>query len=307
MQAQRSIEGGHDPCQVTRIAREDHSLAHQVGAAVGAAGHVPANYGAPVSETLEPPPPEVGVSGADAAEAVLADAEAAAVVEPTEQAVEMRPLDFPGRLLLVHAHPDDDSGMMGVPSNERAECFWQADLDEATRLLVAVVREVRPQVVVTYDENGGYGHPDHIQAHRVAVAAFAKAADSAYAPEVGEPWAASKLYYTAMPKSVLQAAIDAVRESGGTMFEGVESVDDLPFGVPDEVVTTQIDAPEQFEAKMAALRAYPTQISVDGPFFALSNNIGQRAFGTEHYTLVAGERGAGDGPCGRESDLFAGL
>jgi len=385
MQAQRSIEGGHDPCQVTRIAREDHSLAHQVGAAVGAAGHVPANYGAPVSETLEPPPPEVGVSGADAAEAVLADAEAAAVVEPLEQAVEMRPLDFPGRLLLVHAHPDDesitcgatmakyaaegtlvtlvtctlgeegeildptvehlaadredglgqhrigelaaamealrvrdfrflggpgryrDSGMMGVPSNERPECFWQADLDEATRLLVAVVREVRPQVVVTYDENGGYGHPDHIQAHRVAVAAFAKAADPAYAPEVGEPWAASKLYYTAMPKSVLQAAIDAVRESGGTMFEGVESVDDLPFGVPDEVVTTQIDAPEQFEAKMAALRAYPTQISVDGPFFALSNNIGQRAFGTEHYTLVAGERGAGDGPCGRESDLFAGL
>ena len=174
-------------------------------------------------------------------------------------------------------------------------------------MLVAVVLEVRPQVVVTYDENGGYGHPDHIQAHRVAVAAFAKAADSAYAPEVGEPWAASKLYYTAMPKSVLQAAIDAVRESGGTMFEGVESVDDLPFGVPDEVVTTQIDAPEQFEAKMAALHAYPTQISVDGPFFALSNSIGQRAFGTEHYTLVAGERGAGDGPHGRESDLFAGL
>ena len=101
------MEGGHDPCQVTRIAGEDHSLAHQVGAAVGAAGHVPANYGAPVSETLEPPLPDVGVSGADAAEAVLA--EAAAVVEPLEQAVEMTPLDFPRRLLLVHAHPDDES------------------------------------------------------------------------------------------------------------------------------------------------------------------------------------------------------
>src|SRR5664280_2899934 len=112
MQAQRSIEGGHDPCQVTRIAREDHSLAHQVGAAVGAAGHVPANYGAPVSETLEPPPPEVGVSGADAAEAVLA--EAAAVIEPLEQAVEMTPLDFPRRLLLVHAHPDDESITCGA-------------------------------------------------------------------------------------------------------------------------------------------------------------------------------------------------
>jgi len=71
MQAQRSIEGGHDPCQVTRIAREDHSLAHQVGAAVGAAGHVPANYGAPVSETLEPPLPDVGVSAEDAAEETI--------------------------------------------------------------------------------------------------------------------------------------------------------------------------------------------------------------------------------------------
>src|SRR5918996_3798759 len=75
-----------------------------------------------------------------------------------------------------------DSGMMGTPSNERPDCFWQADLDEAVRELVAVVREVRPQVVVTYDSNGGYGHPDHIQAHRVTVAAVDAAADPAYAP-----------------------------------------------------------------------------------------------------------------------------
>ena len=70
-----------------------------------------------------------------------------------------------------------DSGMMGLPTNDRPECFWQADVDEAADLLVAVIREVRPQVVVTYDENGGYGHPDHIQAHRVAMRAVERAAD----------------------------------------------------------------------------------------------------------------------------------
>ena len=107
-----------------------------------------------------------------------------------------------------------DSGMMGTPSNDRPDVFWQADLDEATRALVAVVREVRPQVVVTYDENGAYGHPDHIQAHDVAVAAFQRAADPAFAPETGEPWQPSKLYYTAVPEVVLQAG-DRPPEAGG--------------------------------------------------------------------------------------------
>jgi len=197
-----------------------------------------------------------------------------------------------------------DSGMMGTPANERPDCFWQADLDEATRALVSVVREVRPQVVVTYDENGGYGHPDHIQAHRVAVAAYEKAADPSYAPELGEPWAPSKLYYSTFPKSVLQAGIDAMNAAGHTDFFGVESAEDLPFGVADELVTTEVDASDHLDAKTAAMRAHRTQIAVDGPFFALSNNIGQKAFGVEYYMLVRGERGPGEG---RETDLFAGV
>ncbi|MDP9497798.1 MAG: N-acetyl-1-D-myo-inositol-2-amino-2-deoxy-alpha-D-glucopyranoside deacetylase [Actinomycetota bacterium] len=200
-----------------------------------------------------------------------------------------------------------DSGMAGTPTNERPDCFWRADLDEAVRELVAVVREVRPQVVVTYDENGGYGHPDHVQAHRMTVAAFDAAADPAYAPELGEPWQASKLYWSAVPRSVLQAGIDLLKQSGETDFFGVERAEDLPFGVPDEVVTTEVDASEHLEAKVAAMRAHRTQIAVDGPFFALSNNVGQRAFGIEHYVLARGERGPGDGPLGREDDLFAGL
>ncbi|MEX2289974.1 MAG: N-acetyl-1-D-myo-inositol-2-amino-2-deoxy-alpha-D-glucopyranoside deacetylase [Mycobacteriales bacterium] len=201
-----------------------------------------------------------------------------------------------------------DSGMMGTPANQRPGCFWRADLDEAVRELVAIVREVRPQVVVTYDDNGGYGHPDHIQAHRVTAAAFEAAGDPSYAPELGELWQPSKLYWSAVPRSVLQAGIDLLRESGhASGFFGVERAEDLPFGVPDEQVTTAVDAGDQLEAKVAAMRAHKTQIAVDGPFFALSNNIGQRAFGVEHYTLARGDRGPGSGPHGWEDDLFAGL
>jgi N-acetyl-1-D-myo-inositol-2-amino-2-deoxy-alpha-D-glucopyranoside deacetylase len=200
-----------------------------------------------------------------------------------------------------------DSGMMGTSANDRPESFWQAPFDEAVRELVAVVRETRPQVVVTYDDNGGYGHPDHIQAHRVATAAFDAAGDASYAPGEGEPWQPSKLYHTAFPKSVMQAGIDQLKASGETNFFGVDSADDLPFGTPDGEVTTEVDARDWLEAKTAAMRAHRTQIEVDGPFFALSNNIGQRAFGVEYFVLARGERGPGDGPHGREDDLFAGL
>jgi N-acetyl-1-D-myo-inositol-2-amino-2-deoxy-alpha-D-glucopyranoside deacetylase len=200
-----------------------------------------------------------------------------------------------------------DSGMMGEPTNDRPDCFWQADLDEATAELVRVIREVRPQVVVTYDENGAYGHPDHIQAHRVTVAAIDAAADPARYADAGEPWEIAKLYYTCVPRSLLQAGIDALKEQGQAWFEGVESADDLPFARPDEEVTAEIDAGRWFEPKMQAMRAHATQISVDGPFFALSNNLGQQAFGVEHFSLARGERGPAHGPRGWESDLFAGL
>jgi len=312
-------------------------------------------------------------------EAVLAAAEA--VVEELAPLATMAPLDQHRRLLLVHAHPDDetlstgatmakyaaegalvtlvtctlgeegevlvgdlahlasdrddalgthrieelavacealrvtdhrflggpgrwrDSGMMGVPQNDRPDVFWQADLDEATRELVAILREVRPQVLITYDEKGGYGHPDHIQAHRVTVAAFDKAGLSTYAPELGEPWQPTRLYYTAFPRSVLQAGIDYLKGSGQTNFLGADSADDLPFGNPDEEVTTEIDARDYLDAKVAAMRAHATQIEVDGPFFALSNNIGQKAMGMEYFVLARGERSAGEG---RETDLFGG-
>jgi N-acetyl-1-D-myo-inositol-2-amino-2-deoxy-alpha-D-glucopyranoside deacetylase len=197
--------------------------------------------------------------------------------------------------------------MMGLATNDRPDCFWQADLDEAARLLVQVIRELRPQVLVTYDENGGYGHPDHIQAHRVAMRAAELAADASVGP--GEPWQIAKIYWNALPDSVLREGIRSLRAAGDTTsFEGMDPDGELPsFVVPDDQVTTCIDAVEHVEAKMAAMRAHATQITVDGPFFALSNNLGNRVWGIEYYRLVQGAPGTERDANGRETDLFAGL
>jgi len=202
-----------------------------------------------------------------------------------------------------------DSGMMGTPANEHPRAFWNADLDEAVAHAVAVVREVRPQVLVTYDENGGYGHPDHIQAHRVAMAAVEVAADATYRPDLGRPWDVAKVYWCCVPRSVLQRGLDALAATGAeSPFEGVDSADDVPFAVSDQDVTAAVDGGAYVDRKDAAMRSHPTQITVDGPFFALSNNLGQQVLGTEYYRLVRGRRGpAGSGSDGWEDDLFAGL
>jgi N-acetyl-1-D-myo-inositol-2-amino-2-deoxy-alpha-D-glucopyranoside deacetylase len=197
-----------------------------------------------------------------------------------------------------------DSGMMGTPSNDWEGAFWRASVEEAAGALLEIIHDTRPQVLVTYDSNGFYGHPDHIQAHRVAWRAF-ELADGLV----------RKFYATAVPRSVLAEGMQMMRDAQGDQAEGgpgsefrsVESVDDLPFGVPDEQVTTQIDARDYLDAKLAAMRAHASQIAVDSPFFALSDRVGQRAFGREHYTLLAGPRGPGAGSHGWEDDLFAGI
>jgi N-acetyl-1-D-myo-inositol-2-amino-2-deoxy-alpha-D-glucopyranoside deacetylase len=197
-----------------------------------------------------------------------------------------------------------DSGMMGLATNDNPGCFWQAKTDEAVGALVAVMREIRPQVVITYNDVGGYGHPDHIQAHRITVAAFDASADPSRYPEAGVPWAPSKLYETAIPVSVLRAGYDALKALGEDAPFGITDPDELTFGTADDEVTTEIDAREQLPAKLAAMRAHRTQIAVEGPFFALSNNIGQGAFGVEYYRLTRGAMVTGGG---RETDLFENL
>lgn len=201
-----------------------------------------------------------------------------------------------------------DSGMTGTPANEHPRAFWRAATDHevfdaAVAAAVEVIREVRPQVMITYDDNGDYGHPDHIMAHRVATAAAEAAADPGYGDD--DPWQVSKFYWTALPKSVLAQAVQALKDAPVNF--GVASAEDLPFGVADELVTTTIDATGYGSAKMKALAAHHTQISVDGPFFALSNMLGREILATEHFRLVRGELGAERNSDGRETDLFAGL
>jgi len=191
-----------------------------------------------------------------------------------------------------------DSGMMGTPANDRGDVFWQADLDEASDELVKIILEIKPQVLITYDEFGGYGHPDHIKAHRVAMRAAELAAN--------QGWQVSKIYWNTMPRSVIQMGIEKMKEVGSDFF-GAESADDLPFAKPDELVSTVVNAPEYVPAKLAAMKAHATQISVDGPFFALSNNLGLSVWGDEYYTLVKGEKAAPFDANGRELDIFAGI
>jgi N-acetyl-1-D-myo-inositol-2-amino-2-deoxy-alpha-D-glucopyranoside deacetylase len=195
-----------------------------------------------------------------------------------------------------------DSGMLGTEPNNRSDVFWQAGLDDAASHLVKIIREVKPQVLVTYDEFGGYGHPDHIQAHRVAMRAAELASDPTYG--TGGAWEISKIYWNTMPRSVIQEGIDKMKEIGSSFF-GAESADDLPFAKPDELVTTLIDGTAFIDAKMAAMASHPTQIELDGPFFALSNNLGNQVWGHEYYTLVKGEKGLTLDSHGREADLFA--
>ena len=191
-----------------------------------------------------------------------------------------------------------DSGMIGTAQNERKDVFWQADLNEAAQELVKIILEIKPQVLITYDEFGGYGHPDHIKAHQVAMLAAELASN--------QGWKISKIYWNTMPKSVIQMGIDKMKEVGSSFF-GADSVEDLPFAKPDELVTSVIKAPDYVEKKLEAMKAHETQISIDGPFFALSNNLGLSVWADEYYTLVKGEKSKPFDESGREIDLFAGV
>ncbi len=208
-----------------------------------------------------------------------------------------------------------DSGMAWHPDGHATagefvpdNAFWHADLTDAADLLVEIIREVRPQVLVTYDEFGGYGHPDHIQAHRVAMYAAQLAAVPSYKLQLGEPWEIAKIYWGATSESRMREGLRALRDAGDTTaFEGMDPDGPLPyFAVPDEQLTAAVDGAPYLDAKMRALAAHATQISTDGPFFALSNNVGAESFGTEHFRLVKGRPGP-RGNDGLEVDLFAGL
>lgn len=192
-----------------------------------------------------------------------------------------------------------DSGMMGLKENEHPRCFWQADVDDAAKLLLPVFDEVRPQVLVTYDPFGFYGHPDHIQAHRVAMRAAELAADAGFGP--------AKIYWMAVSRSSIERGFEAFRNSADNPFGDAKSIDDIPFGTPDVEITACVDGRAQSARKSAAIDAHATQIPADSWLRTVTGSQGADFLGVEYYILVRGEKGPGDGPYGWESDLFAGL
>ena len=201
----------------------------------------------------------------------------------------------------------DDKGYAVAPEAIRDDAFWAADLVEASNHVVEVIREIRPQVLVTYDEQGGYGHPDHIQAHRVAMYGAALAAAPSYRPDLGDAWDVLKIYWNAMSEERMREGLRRLRDAGDTTtFEGMDPDGELPpFVTPDRFITTIVDGLAHVDQKLDAMKAHATQITVDGPFFALSNNIGNQVWGYESYRLVKGT--PGDGVDGHEAHLFAGI
>jgi N-acetyl-1-D-myo-inositol-2-amino-2-deoxy-alpha-D-glucopyranoside deacetylase len=180
-----------------------------------------------------------------------------------------------------------DSGMAGRPSNNHPEAFHTAIFDEAVKKLVALIRELKPQIMVTYDPFGSYGHPDHLQAQRITSVAFEAAAEPRLFPELGLPvWQVSKLYYMAMPRSFFARAIEEARKSGEEAPFGASDVDINTMGTPDELVTTRIDVRPYLQNKLNAFRAHKTQIAPDNFFFKMPAEQLEQGFGYEYFILA---------------------
>ena len=199
-----------------------------------------------------------------------------------------------------------DSGMVGAEARSRQR-FSDADQHEAVGALVAIIRELRPHVVVTYDPNGGYGHPDHIQTHVVTTAAVAAAGTDDYP---GTPWSVPKLYWTVIARSAFTAGWEALGP-GDLRDEWVIPPADGDFGelgYGDDEIDAVIDDPDALPAKTAALLAHATQLTVGptGKALALSNNLALPIVAQEHYILAAGDAGDRD-ERGWETDLLAGV
>ncbi|HYA01423.1 MAG TPA: N-acetyl-1-D-myo-inositol-2-amino-2-deoxy-alpha-D-glucopyranoside deacetylase [Candidatus Binatia bacterium] len=195
-----------------------------------------------------------------------------------------------------------DSGMAGTDTNNLPGAFWQVDMDEAVRRVVAHIRRFRPHVVVTYDSNGGYGHPDHIQAHRVTLLAVEAAYHALY-PELGPSWRVSKLYYTAFPLSEARRAVEMARVAGMKPPFGETDPDALEFITPDEWVTTVVNVRDQLARKREALLAHRSQLTEDFALLSVPEAVLREHFFNEHYQLVV-SRVPTALP---ESDVFAGV
>jgi mycothiol conjugate amidase Mca len=199
--------------------------------------------------------------------------------------------------------PYRDSGMIGTPSNEHPESFAQADLHEATGRLVWLIRHYRPQVLVTYNEQGGYGHPDHIMAHKMTLAAWDAAGDGAQYPDAGAPWTPLKLYYISFRRALWLKTWTTMRERGLPTPMDMPDFDPNRF-VDDPRVTTTLDIKPYLPQKLAALRAHRTQIRPDWMWLGVPEDVREALLYAEHFVRVSTRVPV---PEGDEDDLFAGL
>lgn len=238
-------------------------------------------------------------------------AEALGEVRALELAAAAKALDIDGFRFLGGPGRWWDSGMAGTDSNTDPRSLVAADRSEQVAELVAVIRELRPQVLVTYDENGGYGHPDHIRAYELSMAAVELAAD----PDAPDSWTVAKVYGAVVPHSIVRGVARGLGSGSAdnpfaalakALEDGVpEEQIEMPFGVPDHLVAARIEARDWLPAKTAAMRAHRSQMAENGWFFMLAEGSGG-GFGVEHFQLLSGARG----PVlddGLEADLFAGL
>ncbi|GAA4543810.1 mycothiol conjugate amidase Mca [Amycolatopsis samaneae] len=183
--------------------------------------------------------------------------------------------------------------------------FAVIPLEESTRALVEVVREFRPHVVITYDENGGYPHPDHIRTHEISMAAFDAAGDAARFPDAGEPWQPLKLYYVHGFSRARMLAFHAALEEAGLespYTEWLKSWDPDKADVMERV-TTRVECAEYFEQRDEALKAHATQIDPTSRWFAVPLELQREIWPTEEYELV---KSLVDSTL-PEDDLFAGV
>lgn len=184
-----------------------------------------------------------------------------------------------------------DSGMVDTPDNKDPRSFHQAKLEEAAARLAVILREERPHVVVTFPDDGVYGHPDHIKAYQVTNAALD------ILEREGTP--AKKLYYTAIPRSMMEAFVeqfpDQAREQAGRNMRVA--------GTPDELITARLDVRDYVERKRQASQAHVSQNDPNSWFAKLPDDVFEMAFGTEYYQLARGEPGSSL----PEADLFAGI
>jgi LmbE family N-acetylglucosaminyl deacetylase len=193
-----------------------------------------------------------------------------------------------------------DSGMAGTPENQDPRSLAQASAAEVVGKLVGIIRQFRPQVMVTFDETGAYGHPDHIAIYRHTTSAFYAAADAAQYPEHGSAHMVSKLYYTAFPRSIIKQMGEWMKSQN---YEGsFRNLDPEKLGIPDELISVRLDVGPWYDTKGRSWSMHRTQMDPNNPIAQLPEEILRRWRSNEYYQLAASRVGS---DVEGENDLFA--